>query len=394
MHTNIMTKTIIMKNRRTIFLAAAIMSLSTNLPASAAETAYAAGQASSPAVGVTSISLASSAVPYGLEATTLSVDGKKLDVLAYHADNTLMVQLVPVAKVMGYTVDYNAKTGDLTLKKLRRVIKMALNYSEYNLNGMTSSAKTPFIRGNSTYLPLRQLADLSGYTIVQQGRAEYKLTARPENDVTISASEELSVATEPYSFSFHYPVLSGYANKEAMDNINQFLKETAEKWKTEAEQVLSEAWAVHPDKDRIIDYAHMYPYGFQAQWKVAYNQEGLLSLYADTYQYMGGTEPDRLLRHSWTFDLNTGQPLTLLEASGNLPDCATKINQYVNLKIASGEVNSTPPAQFPGIETAGTGWYVQDGKIIVYVQPEPVAFLKNEIFEISVPISRIAGAEQ
>ncbi|WP_249898646.1 DUF4163 domain-containing protein [Paenibacillus sp. PK3_47] len=364
--------------------------MSTNLPASAADTAYAEGQAALPAVGVTGISLAASAVPYGFEATTLSIDGKKLNILAYHADHTLMVQLVPVAKAMGYTVDYNAKTGDLTLKKPRRVIKMVLNYSEYNLNGITSSAKTPFIRGNSTYLPLRQLADLSGYTIVQQGRSEFKLTERSENDVTISASEELAVDTEPYSFSFHYPVLSAYANKEAMDKINLFLKETAEKWKTDAEQELSEAWAAHPNKDRIIDYAHMYPYGFQAQWKVAYNEEGMLSLYADTYQYMGGTEPDRLLRHSWTFDLNSGQALTLLEASGNSPDYAVKINQYVNLKIASGEVNSTPPAQFPGIETAGTGWYVKDGKIMVYVQPEPGAFLKNEVFEVSVPISRIA----
>lgn len=381
------------KSQRGVAFTAVVLAVFANLAAPAGYAASAEGQEASPA-GVKNTPAAAAPVPDGFTRTVLTIDGKKLTVLAYHADHTLMVQLVPVARAMGYSVDYKAGTGDLTLSKPRRVVKLVLNNSEYNLNGLTSSAKTPFIRGSSTYVPLRQLADLSGYNIIPQGKAAYKLTALPENEVTISASGELAVETEPYSFSFHYPVLSGYANKEAMDKINGILKKTAEGWKTQAEQELSQAWKDRPDKDQIIDYAHMYPYGFQVQWKVAYNQGGWLSLYADTYQYMGGAEPDRLLRHSWTFDLETGQPLTLLEVSGNQPDNITRINQFVNLRIASGEVNSTPPGPFKGIESAAAGWYVKDGKIMVYVQPEAADSLNYEIFEVAVPISRITDAGQ
>lgn len=326
---------------------------------------------------------------FGQVSTSFRVDGQPLKALAYSADGTLMVQLKPIAEAMGYTIDYQASTGDLTLSKPRRIAKLIINNSSYSLNGLTSSAKTPFVLNGSTYVPLRHLANLSGYTIAIQGNNTYILTARPENEVTISASDELAVMTQPYSFSIHYPVLTGWHNAEAMNKVNQFLKDTAEAWKARAEQELMQAWAAYPNKDKIIDYAHIYPFGLQVTWTVASNEKGLLSLYADTYQYMGDIKRDKSIRYSWTFDLATGELLTLEQAVGDNPDARTRINQIINLIIASGEAEGFYTSDFSGIETAGTGWYLQDGRIVVYAQQPAIDAHSKKIPEIRIPIPAV-----
>lgn len=337
--------------------------------------------------------VAATVSPYAPVLTTFNIEGKQLKALAYNADGTLLVQLMPIARAMGYTVEDPAGTGDLTLSKPRRVIKLILNNSTYNVNGLTSSAKTPFVRNGSTYVPLRHLANLSGYNIVLQGKNTYILNVRPENELTISASDELAVTTEPYSFSIRYPVLSGSAHKESIDKINQFLQNKAEGWKTQAEQELAQAWAAHPSKDKIIDYAHILPYGLQVEWTIAFNEKGLLSLYADTYQYMGESRQDKSIRYSWTFDLATGEELSLQQIAGNNPNYQTQINQYINLKIASGEAGPFAPLQFPGIESSITGWYLLDGRIVVYVQQDAAKFIHDGIFEMRIPLSRISDTE-
>ncbi|MEK4058110.1 MULTISPECIES: PdaC/SigV domain-containing protein [unclassified Paenibacillus] len=337
--------------------------------------------------------VAAAVSPYAPVLTTFNIEGKQLKALAYSADGTLLVQLMPIARAMGYTVDNHASTGDLTLSKPRRVIKLTLYNSSYSVNGLTSSAKIPFVREGSTYVPLRQLATMSGYDIVLKGKNSYLLNSRPENELTISASGELAVTTEPYSFSIRYPVLSGSANKEGIDKINHFLQNKAEGWKTQAEQELAQAWAAHPSKDKIIDYAHILPYGLQVEWTIAYNEKGLLSLYADTYQYMGESKQDKSIRYSWTFDLATGEELSLQQVAGNNPNYQTRINQYVNLRIASGEAGPFAPLQFPGIENSSTGWYLLDGRVVVYVQQDAAKFIHDGIFEIRIPLSRISEIE-
>lgn len=337
--------------------------------------------------------VAATVSPYAPALTTFNIEGKQLKALAYSADGTLLVQLMPIARAMGYTVEDQAGTGDLTLSKPRRVIKLTLYNSSYSVNGLTSSAKTPFVREGSTYVPLRQLATMSGYDIVLKGKNSYLLDSRPENELTISASGELAVTTEPYSFSIRYPVLSGSAHKEGIDKINHFLQNKAEGWKTQAEQELVQAWAAYPNKDKIIDYAHILPYGLQVEWTIAYNEKGLLSLYADTYQYMGESKQDKNIRYSWTFDLATGEELSLQQVAGNNPNYQTQINQYINLKIASGEAGPFAPLQFPGIETTSTGWYLLDGRIVVYVQQDAAHFIHDGIFEMRIPLSRISKTE-
>lgn len=317
----------------------------------------------------------------------VTIDGRQIILPAFLADDALIVPLVPLVRAMGFTVHYQAGSGEFTLTKGHRTIEMTLNHSAYKVNGFVSSAKTPFVWGETTYVPLRQIADLAGYTLTSGGKDRYLLKAPVENDLKVAASEALTGGKEPYAFSITYPVLAGWSNQEAMERINRFLKNEAEKWANQADKELAAAWAAYPRKENLEDYAHMLPYDFQIEWTIASNEGGRLSLYADTNLYKGNQ--DRSVRHSWTFDLATGEVMTLAQVLGGSADAVEKINQRVRLRIASGEVYPPVTVAFKEVGMPGTGWYIEHGGIVVYIDQKKQGYGAEYPSIVRVPLYQI-----
>ncbi|MFP4978322.1 stalk domain-containing protein [Paenibacillus sp. CN-4] len=317
----------------------------------------------------------------------VTVDGRQIILPAFLADDALIVPLVPLVRAMGYTVHYKAGSGEFTLTKGHRTIETTLNHSAYKVNGFVSSAKTPFVWGETTYVPLRQIADLSGYSLTSGGKDRYVLKAPVENDLKVMASEALTGGKEPYAFSITYPVVSGWSNQEAMGRINRFLKNEAEKWANQANKELAAAWEAYPHKENLEDYAHVPPYDFQVEWTIASNEGGRLSLYADTNLYKANQ--DRSARYSWTFDLATGEVMTLAQVLGGSADAVEKVNQRVRLRIASGEVNPPVTAAFQEVGKPGTGWYIEHGGIVVYIDQKKQGYGAEDPSIVRVPLYQI-----
>jgi len=266
------------------------------------------------------------------------------------------VGLAFLSKQLGLKTSWDEATRTVTVSSDSKTMKMKNQSTTYDMNGHSFySSKPPVIIEGTTYLPLRFLLEQMGYSI-GYSTADKLISIQPVKEnvwklVNVTVNDQ-----QADGITIQYPQIEGSANAEASARINEFLKAEVAKYQTAANDLLKETKSsVTPDMPELR-------FSFDVNYTVTYNQQNKLSLHFDTYQYTGGAHGMYDMA-SHTFDLSTGEELTLKQAALNDPNYKSIINEEIQKQIEEQDYTLLTP--FVTIND-DQRYYLKDNDIVVY----------------------------
>lgn len=193
----------------------------------------------------------------------------------------------------------------------------------------------------------------------------------------------LSSDSDTLSVDLRYPQLSGMADSEAQGKINALFRNAALAALAEGLQndfELTETRIAYPESaflcETVLDY------------EVKYNQDGLLSVVMQDYQYAGGAHGSTV-QTSFTFDLaGSGEPLVLSDfmkrGSRYLYLINTQIRKAINQRTADGDLVELEGSEFKTIAKE-QDYYLTGGGLVIYMQQYEHFPYAAGIQEFSIP---------
>ncbi|MNC30245.1 hypothetical protein D3C75_785240 [compost metagenome] len=179
--------------------------------------------------------------------------------------------------------------------------------------------------------------------------------------------------TDKLEFNIQYPQIAGFADTAVQDKVN----------KTILAEVNRIAEASKKDLEYAGDSSKIIPNGYTVHYFITHNISGKLSLYLQSYLYTGGAHgmPARV---PLTFDLSTGDTLTLQQATGNNPDYAAIINKVVKEDFAQRYTLLTP---FEAI-SENQAYFLRNDAVVVYFHPYEYTAYVAGFPEFEIPLTQ------
>ncbi|WP_410772380.1 PdaC/SigV domain-containing protein [Fontibacillus sp. BL9] len=235
-----------------------------------------------------------------------------------------------------------------------------LNVSIYQ-GGITSYVNDYFLGEQQAkningriYIPFQWVKNYLGY------EGEWNSSPKALN-VVKSKENKLTISTEGYdkdtnqvSIHINYPKLSGTGNVEAEKAMNEILKKDAKLFQDSIDKRLKELGTTEEST---------VPYEFKGSYLVTYNQNGVLSLLTEHYEYLGGAHGMNV-RKGYSFSLKDGKLLSLGDLFGENKDYLNLLNKKLNSKL------NALPGYFGGFNGLGDqpDFYVQPGGVRLFFQ--------------------------
>ncbi|MDD6207826.1 MAG: DUF3298 and DUF4163 domain-containing protein [Clostridiales bacterium] len=208
----------------------------------------------------------------------------------------------------------------------------------------------------------------------------YKKTYKTK--VTVKKGKKKITKTCRYkTLSYKYPVLKAESDASSIQKINKYLVSEKNKWVKENTSSLKQ------DKKDYIDYAKIsykyskeFPfsyYGNEQAYEITYNKNGIISILCSGYEYPAGAAHGMPYNVSYTFDLNTGELLTL----SDLFSVNDKAVQKLIVSAASETINKNPVEYWDNAinivkESASiqnTNFYLDKNGVVFYYAPYELA---------------------
>lgn len=289
------------------------------------------------------------------------------------------VGLAFLSKQLGLTTSWDEKTKTVTVSAPTKTMSMHNQSTEFSLNDHKFYAPLPpVIIDGTTYLPLRFLLEQMGYKIGYNDESHVVTIDKiQENELKLTNKSESQTKTDNRTITLQYPQIEGWANSAASTKINAFLEAEVEKYKAAAIQQLNDL------TEESSGTAPDFPNTFDVNYKVTYNQDHKLSLYFIVYTFSGGAHGF----YSWdahTFDLDTGNELSLQQVTSNNANYKTIINQEIKKQLAEKEYELIEP--FASIRN-DQGFYLKDDTVVVYFGLYEYAPYALGILEFPIPLS-------
>ncbi|MDD9271423.1 stalk domain-containing protein [Paenibacillus sp. GCM10023248] len=289
------------------------------------------------------------------------------------------VGLAFLSKQLGLTTSWDSATKTVTVSSPHKTMSMHNQSTEYALNDHKFYAPLPpVIIEGTTYLPLRLLLEQMGYKIGYIDQSHI-VTIAPiqENELKLTNKSDSLTKSDNRRITLQYPQIEGWANTAASDKINAFLQAEADKYKAAAIQQLN-------DLSEVIGSTEPdFPNTFDVNYKITYNQDHKLSLYFIVYTFSGGAHGF----YAWdshTFDLDTGNELTLQQVASNNPQYKSIINEEIKKQLKEHDYELIEP--FESIRN-DQGFYLKDDTVVVYFGLYEYAPYALGILEFPVPLS-------
>ncbi|RKP50034.1 DUF4163 domain-containing protein [Cohnella endophytica] len=298
---------------------------------------------------------ASAATPYKIINQAIEVQGARSDIAALNAYNTTYIAIRSLNKSIGLNTQWDKSKNTVTVEGRGRTIVFDLGKGTASLNGQADYRLMPIVQNNTTYVPLRYLLEQMGYGVSYDGASKrIGIEAIAENDLKIS-NVTIKEEKAKKSIVVNYPQLSGGANADAEKKINALLKSEAESNLKAGRKSLDEALGDGT-------YVPENPLAFEGSYTITYNEKGKLSLFVDYYIYTGGAHGS-VARVPYTFDLSTGDRISLKEAAGNNAKYVSIINSYILGQIKARGIGLLTP--FKTIEP-DRDYFLKHNGIVVY----------------------------
>ena len=324
---------------------------------------------------------------YQVQPQTYSIDGNQVELPTINVDGSTYIGLRSLNTELGLTTNWSPTAREATVDGNNRTMTVNFtdtNLSEYTLNGQQIYGASSIIQDGTTYIPVRFLLERMGYGIAYDASSRtVGITKIAENDLTIETAKIESAEDEPHLL-VHYPQIAGYANQEAQDRINAFLKEEAEQRAASGAEEIAQAEADNADAEASNPDLTIPAASFDGTFLVTYNEQDKLSVYVDYYIYTGGAHgiTDRV---GYTFDLSTGEQLSLQEAAEGNANYVDIINDSIHRQLDAGAYQFMEP--FESIDLTEQDFFLKHDAVVVYFGVYEYTAYAEGIPEFPVPFT-------
>ncbi|UVI30192.1 PdaC/SigV domain-containing protein [Paenibacillus spongiae] len=290
----------------------------------------------------------------------LKYNGKTLSQQGKALNGNTMIPLTVLRDTFGYSISYNSVTRTYTAGT--GSTKLNLEVSEYgvatNLNGYylySNTSDEAKIMDGRLYVPFKLLNDYLGFQgVYNPAQKSLDISKRVMNDIRIT-SESLDKSNNNASIVIGYPHVSGLT-EEAQQAINAVLKQKAESFAAASEKQAGQ-------RDGKVERK----YGFQQNYAVTFNREGVLSIVIDQYSYTGGAH-GITVREGLTFSLKDGKQIEL----GDLLKSAPNYKQTLDSKLKEKMKKEPFEVEAVGLKDK-PDFYVKEGGLAIFYQQYEIA---------------------
>lgn len=207
-------------------------------------------------------------------------------------------------------------------------------------------------------------------------------TAKQESPITIS-TEEIKDNKDNLELSLKVPVLSEMKDEKLQQSLNDRFRNL---FLQRRDEMLAEREEMDKELDEENPFANI-PSALTSDYKVIYNNNSLLSLYFDKYEFLGGAH-GMTYRMPFNIDLRDGSELELSDVFKPDSNYKDVIDKAIQAEIAKNPEGYFEPEMdgFKGIEDDQFFTLQLDG-ITVYFQLYDIAPYAAGIPEFKIPFS-------
>ncbi|QYR21050.1 DUF4163 domain-containing protein [Paenibacillus sp. sptzw28] len=285
----------------------------------------------------------------------MQINGASRSVPVVSANGQTFVGLGTIGKDLGLAAAWNGKTRTVSIYGKNKTMEIKAGAGQFTLNGHRISATPAIMKDGRIYLPLRYLEQLGlriGYITKTK---QITITAAAENNVKLinkTKSYKMNDIDSKTTITVQYPQLEGLVNKDVEKKINIALEETAQVYITNGAKILNmnQNSVDHDPTEKAKAEAKRFSYN--VDYTFTYNKNNKLSLHFDIYSYTGVTEqqanPDNLYTYDhdpYTFDLGTGNVLTLKQTADDNPDYLKIIASEIKKQVEEKGIKLTKPLE-------------------------------------------------
>ncbi|OAB43293.1 hypothetical protein PBAT_18465 [Paenibacillus antarcticus] len=308
-------------------------------------------------------------------ATPFSIEGTRTTIDTINKNNTTYIALRHLNNSLGLSTNFVKATQMVNIEGRSRSLQIDLKNKTTKFNGQQLIlGSEPILQDNTTYLPLRFVLERMGYAVsYEQATKLIGIHAIQENKLKIN-SEVVGADGDGKSLLVHYPVISGYENTTVQQKINTFLKNEADRNIAAGSKQMDQV--VEGNKKILADNpkATIRQPSFDGHYTVTYNEQGKLSLYVDYHIYSGGAHGDTA-RVPYTFDLATGNLLSLKEVANSNENYVSIINNKIKSQVNSSNLPLNYP--FQTIEVDRDYFLNRNGVVIYFTQNEYTSYAEG-----------------
>jgi len=306
--------------------------------------------------------------------TEIQLDGKKIQAHASIEGENVYLPLEAVCEALGYKVEWrqNGQVAAVSKQDKNIVIdfknsKISANDHEYYMTG-----EYPDIvpdenadMEDRTYMRDDFFSENLGLKIsLDKKSSKVNVESVKENPIYIRTVKETS-ETEKIKITLQYPQIEKLNDKNVEDRINSILRKAAEAARDEGQ---SNADLIGEETDMSAISPNKYETYFD--YRLKYNQNGLLSVVLLNYQYTGGAH-GITVQSSYTFDLKTGEVYKLKDLMKADADyvafISNAVKQKIDERIKCGLLPDSLLSPFTSIKE-DQDFYLSNNGVVIYFQ--------------------------
>lgn len=171
------------------------------------------------------------------------------------------------------------------------------------------------------------------------------------------------------------PQISSKSNDEFVKNINNNIINNTNSWLEEVKKATNEYFDTNEEP--------VAPFEAYGKYTIGENLGGIISLYIDYYEYIGGAH-GVTNRKTYNIDLNNKKELSLKDLFIKDYDYKALINNYINVEINKNKDKYfTGKEGFNGINDEQS-YYIKDNKLVIVFQEYEIAPYSAGIVEFPI----------
>ena len=315
------------------------------------------------------------------EGPSISLNGTQLEMKAFVQEGSLYLPVRSISEDLGYVVSWSPTDQTVGIDAKDKTISLDLKNTKINANRHQSYMQyTPVMINDRTYMREDFFSDNLALKVEwDKNNNIVLLTSMKENAITIKTFQIYS-ETKALKTAIQYPVVVGLADQKIQDEINATFKNLADQ---AAQEGAKNAADLAPAVIQFPDMPGQCEVYFNYQIK--YNQNGLLSLVFQNYQYAGGAHGNTV-QTGYTMNLKTGQQCALKDLFKANADYVSIISNSVKTQLDERDLTAALFQPFSKINE-NQGYYLSDNGIVVYFQQYEILPYAAGIQEFTVDYS-------
>ncbi len=317
---------------------------------------------------------------------TVNVNGMPITLQASVKEGELFLPLRAISEALGYTVGWSQKDRSISIKNAEKSFVLSLKESKIKSNGHEYYMREiPFMIDSRTYIDTNFFTEEMDLKVVwDKSENRVQLYDIRQNSITFANNILTALNPKDLDATIQYPSIGGLKSATIETQINSSFKALAAQALKEGEKNAADLATTIQQFPDITWKCEVY-----FDYQIKYNQNGLLSVVFQNYQFAGGAH-GTTVQTAYTYDLNTGKQLQLQDLFKTNADYITVISDQVYVQLKERDLLSALFDPFENIQPDHSYYLTYDGVVVYYQQYEILAYAAG-IQEFTTDYSLLTG---